>query len=87
VLLGATAAGKKELIARADDYRASEPSWKELRLEVKARGLESEPSLALGAGALGFGKARRQVWALTREQRCWAPRRRPCWTSGPRGLC
>jgi transposase-like protein len=71
VLMGATADGKKELIAIADGYRESEQSWKELLLDVKARGLEIEPSLAIGDGALGFWKAMRQVWGTTREQRCW----------------
>ena len=33
VLMGATAEGKKELIAIADGYRESEQSWKELLLE------------------------------------------------------
>ena len=71
VLLGATADGKKELIAIADGYRESEQSWKELLLDVRARGLEIEPALAIGDGALGFWKAMRQVWDTTREQRCW----------------
>lgn len=72
VLMGATADGKKELIALADGYRESEQSWKELLLDCKARGLEIEPALAIGDGALGFWKAIRQVWDTTREQRCWA---------------
>jgi transposase-like protein len=71
VLMGATAEGKKELIAIADGYRESEQSWKELLLDVKARGLEVEPSLAIGDGALGFWKAMRQIWDTTKEQRCW----------------
>jgi hypothetical protein len=71
VLMGATAEGKKELIAIADGYRESEQSWKELLLDCKARGLEIEPGLAIGDGALGFWKAMRQVWDTTREQRCW----------------
>jgi transposase-like protein len=71
VLMGATADGKKELIAIADGYRESEQSWKELLLDCKARGLEIEPHLAIGDGALGFWKAMRQVWATTKEQRCW----------------
>jgi putative transposase len=71
VLMGATAEGKKELIAISDGYRESEQSWKELLLDVKARGLAVEPSLAIGDGALGFWKAIRQVWDTTREQRCW----------------
>src|SRR5512135_1080573 len=71
VLMGATAEGKKELIALADGYRESEQSWKELLLDCKARGLEIDPALAIGDGALGFWKAMRQVWDTTREQRCW----------------
>jgi putative transposase len=71
VLMGVTADGRKELIAITDGYRESEQSWKELLLDVKARGLEIEPSLAIGDGALGFWKAIRQVWETTKEQRCW----------------
>jgi putative transposase len=71
VLMGATADGKKELIAIADGYRESEQSWKELLLDVKARGLGIEPHLAIGDGALGFWKAMRQVWDTAKEQRCW----------------
>jgi transposase-like protein len=71
VLMGATADGRKELIAVADGYRESEQSWKELLLDVKARGLEVAPALAIGDGALGFWKAVRQVWPSTRGQRCW----------------
>jgi transposase-like protein len=71
VLMGATADGKKELIAVTDGYRESAQSWKELLLDVNARGLETEPSLAIGDGALGFWKAMREVWATTKEQRCW----------------
>jgi transposase-like protein len=71
VLMGATADGKKELIAIQDGQRESEQSWKELLLDVQARGLTSEPKLAIGDGALGFWKAVRQVWSETQEQRCW----------------
>ena len=71
VLMGATAEGKKELIAIADGYRESAQSWKELLLDVKSRGLDVEPKLATGDGALGFWKALGEVWPGTREQRCW----------------
>jgi putative transposase len=71
VMIGATAEGKKELIAVADGYRESEQSWLALLLEVKARGLAMDPKLAIGDGALGFWKAVRQVWPNIREQRCW----------------
>src|SRR5204862_1454881 len=61
VLMGATAEGTKELIAVADGYRESEQSWKELLLDCKDRGLEVEPALAIGDGALGVWRAMRQV--------------------------
>ena len=70
VLMGATADGKKELIAIADGYRESEQSWRELLLDCKARGLGIEPALAVGDGALGFWKAMRQVWGAKKGQRC-----------------
>jgi putative transposase len=71
VLMGATADGKKELIAIQAGQRESELSWKELLLGVQARGLTIDPALAIGDGALGFWKALRQVYETTREQRCW----------------
>jgi putative transposase len=71
VLMGATADGKKELIAVVDGFRESEQSWKGLLLDVKARGLVTDPKLAIGDGALGFWKALKQVYPQTREQRCW----------------
>ena len=71
VLMGATEDGRKELIAVADGYRESEQSWKSLLLDVKARGLVLDPKLATADGALGFWKALPQVYATTREQRCW----------------
>jgi putative transposase len=71
VLMGATADGKKELIAVADGFRESEQSWKGLLLDAKARGLVIDPKLAIGDGALGYWKAIKQVYPKTREQRCW----------------
>ena len=71
VLMGATADGRKELIAVLDGHRESEQSWKTLLLEVRHRGLTIEPRLATGDGALGFWKALAQVFPTTRCQRCW----------------
>lgn len=71
VLMGATADGKKELIALSDGFRESEQSWKALLLDCVARGMTSAPRLAVGDGALGFWKALRQVFPTTQEQRCW----------------
>ena len=71
VLMGVTAEGKKELIAIADGFRESEQSWLELLLDLKHRGLEIDPHLATGDGALGFWKALKKAFPATREQRCW----------------
>lgn len=71
VVMGATADGRKELIAVADGYRESEQSWREILLDLKARGLTEAPKLAVGDGALGFWKALAKVFPVTRAQRCW----------------
>ena len=71
VVIGATADGKKELVAMLDGYRESAESWKELLLDLKQRGLTIDPRVAIGDGALGFWKALPQVFGTTREQRCW----------------
>ena len=71
VLIGATGEGKKELIAVEDGYRESAASWMEMLRGLEARGLTTEPELAIGDGALGFWKALAQVWGNTQKQRCW----------------
>jgi putative transposase len=71
VIIGATPDGHKELVGLWDGYRESEQSWKDLLLDLKSRGLEDGPALAIGDGALGFWKALRQVYGQTRWQRCW----------------
>ena len=71
VLMGATADGRKELIAVQDGYRESEQSWTSLLLDLKQRGLTLDPKLATADGALGFWAAARKRLPGTREQRCW----------------
>ncbi len=71
VLMGATADGKKELIAVVDGHRESEQSWYTLMLDCKQRGLTIDPRVATADGAKGFWKALKQVWPTTRSQRCW----------------
>ncbi len=71
VIMGATASGEKEIIAIQDGYRESTQSWYELLLNVQKRGLEIDPKLAIGDGALGFWAALRKVFPETKEQRCW----------------
>ncbi len=71
VLLGATPEGKKELVGFQTGVRESAQSWRELLVDIKRRGLEITPDLAVGDGALGFWKAIEEVFPGTRHQRCW----------------
>ena len=49
--------GKKELLGLQTGMRESGQSWKELLVDLKARGLSIAPDIAVGDGALGFWKA------------------------------
>lgn len=71
VLIGADEWGRKEILGLTDGYRESTQSWRELLLDLKRRGLNHAPDLAIGDGALGFWAAIREVFGSTREQRCW----------------
>ena len=71
VLMGATPEGKKELIGFQTGMRESAQSWKELLVDLKARGLAVAPQAAIGDGALGFWKALDEAFPTTRHQRCW----------------
>ena len=70
VVMGATRDGQKELLAIQDGYRESESSWSDVLLDLKHRGLEISPKLAIADGALGFWAALRKVSPETKEQRC-----------------
>ena len=70
VLIGATPEGKKELLGFQVGMRESAQSWRELLVDLKARGLAVAPELATGDGALGFWKALEEVSPTTRHQRC-----------------
>jgi transposase-like protein len=72
VIIGATADGKKKLLAVHSGYRESEESWAYVLNALIARGLK-DPLLAMGDGALGFWKALRASSGFlnTKEQRCW----------------
>ena len=77
MIIGATAEGEKELLALEDGYRESEQAWKEILLDLKARGLEKGPLCAVGDGAMGF-------WSVLQVYGKPSP-----WTSGciKRVLC
>jgi transposase-like protein len=71
VLMGATPEGRKELIGFQTGLRESAQSWKELLVDLKARGLSIAPEVATGDGALGFWKALDEAFPATSHQRCW----------------
>ena len=71
VILGATPEGRKELVGFHVGVRESAQSWRELLVDIKARGLSVPPEIAVGDGAMGFWKALDEVFPGTRHQRCW----------------
>jgi putative transposase len=71
VIIGVTPEGRKERVALGDGYRESKASWQAVLLDLKARGLQSGPLLAVGDGAMGFWAALEEVFPATRAQRCW----------------
>jgi len=71
VIIGATPEGKKELLGFQVGLRESTQSWRELLVDIKARGLAMAPEIAVGDGAMGFWKALDEVFPGTCHQRCW----------------
>ena len=53
VILGATPEGKKEVVGFQVGVRESAQSWRELLVDIKARGLKVPPEIAVGDGAMG----------------------------------
>ena len=70
VIIGATPEGKKELIGFTDGLRESSPSWRDLLLDLKRRGLKTAPQIAVADGALGFWKADNPRATLLGAQDC-----------------
>ena len=68
VVIAALADGRKQLLAVHDGFHESELSWTELLEDLKRRGLEVPPKLAVGDGGLGFWAALQKVYPTTREQ-------------------
>ena len=71
VIIGATPEGRKELVGFQVGVRESAQSWREMLVDLKARGLAIAPEIAVGDGALGFWKAIDEIFPATRHQRCW----------------
>ena len=53
VIIGVTPEGRKERVAIGDGLRESKASWRELLLDLKARGLQHGPLLAVADGVVG----------------------------------
>ena len=86
VLMGATAEGKKELLAVHDGYRESKLSWQELLRDLKGHGLENLPVVGVGDGALGFWSALEEEYPTVREQRCWIHKTANILNKMPKGV-
>ena len=71
VVIGVNERGQKKFLAIEDGVRESKQSWREVLLQLKGRGLEIAPKLAVGDGALGFWAALGEIYPETRHQRCW----------------
>jgi len=85
IIMGADANGNKELIMLSDGYRESKIAWREMLLNLKARGLRM-PKLAVGDGALGFWAALAEVFPQTRRQRCWVHKTANILDKLPKGI-
>ena len=70
VIIGGNSQGEKPLLALEDGVRESTQSWRELLLNLKARGMNA-PAVAIGDGAMGFWSALEEIYPRTRPQRCW----------------
>jgi transposase-like protein len=71
VVIGATEDGRKEILAVEDGFRESKESWRSVVRDLKRRGLNTGPSLAIGDGALGFWAAIEEEFPKTKQQLCW----------------
>jgi putative transposase len=86
VIIGCNLKGEKELLALSDGYRESELSWIEMLRDLKARGLQIPPKLAVGDGSLGFWAALGKEFPETKWQRCWVHKTANVLDKLPKGL-
>lgn len=86
VIMGVMPDGSKERVAISEGYRESKEAWRDLLLDLKARGLQSGPLLATGDGAMGFWAALEEVFPNTAQQRCWFHKMGNVLTALPKSL-
>ena len=84
VIIGATPEGKKELIGFTDGTRESAHDWRDLLLDLKRRGLDVPPELAIADGALGFWKAPARCGRRRASSAAGCTRRRTCLNKLPK---
>ena len=70
VIIGVNARGEKHFLALEGGVRESTQSWREVLLDLKARGMNA-PKLAIGDGAMGFWAALEEICPHSRQPRCW----------------
>ena len=70
VVIGVNEHGEKHLLALEDGLRESTQSWREVLVDLQARGM-NPPELVIGDGAMGFWAALDELSPTTRQQRCW----------------
>ena len=87
VLIGATPEGKKELIGFQTGMRESAQSWKELLVDLKARGLSIAPEVAIGDGALGFWRALDEAFPIDAPSAVLAAQDTECSRQAPEVRC
>jgi len=61
VIIGVNERGEKRFLAIEDGVRESTQSWREILLQLKARGMNA-PKLGIGDGAMGFWSALDEVY-------------------------
>jgi putative transposase len=86
VLMGSLEDGTKELIAVVAGQRESKLSWQALLVELKRRGLNFAPKLAVADGGLGFWAALAEEFAQVQDQRCWVHKTANVLDKMPRSL-
>src|SRR4051794_39957378 len=72
VLIGATPEGRKELVGFQTGVRESAQSWRELLIDIKQRGLEIAPDLAIGdVVRSASGRRSRRSFRAPGTSSCW----------------
>jgi len=71
VIIGADEWGNKDVLGLIDGFSESTQNWRELLVDLKHRGLQAAPKLAVRDGAMGFWAALHEVCGKTCVKRCW----------------